>query len=301
MRLTSRIPNGWAALLAAAGVLFAGLGVASAMRDEEGRASAGLTAEQPDRMVVSTQWLAANLHDPDVAVIATGDRDQFDRGHIPDASFVEHMDTLGPDHRLLEPARLAEVLARKGAGDDRRIVLYGDHAMSTGWLYMAFASLGHADNVSVLSGNIEAWREEGRTMSTAAVSPRPGRLTVKPAPDVIVTAPWVRDRLENPAVKIIDARTDREWNQGRLPGATLVLWQDLFEDLNTLRFKPRGEIRALLAGAGVKPDQQVVTYCAIGMRASLMYFAARYAGYDGRVYVGSWEDWSRQPGYPIVR
>ncbi|MGE5837626.1 MAG: rhodanese-like domain-containing protein [Acidobacteriota bacterium] len=53
--------------------------------------------------------------------------------------------------------------------------------------------------------------------------------------------------------------------------------------------------------AGVKPGDQVVTYCAVGMRASLMYFAARYAGVPARVYVGSLEDWPRQPGYPVVR
>lgn len=258
-------------------------------------------AAQPDQMVVSTHWLAANLRDPSVVVIATGDRDDFDRGHIPGATFIEHMETVGGDHRLLPTTELADALARKGAADDRRIVLYGDHAMSTGWLYMAFASIGHADHVSMLGGNIEAWRQEGRPLSTEPASVKPGRLTVKPAPNVIVTAPWVRDRLEQPKVKIIDARTQREWDSGRLPSATLVLWQDLFEDLKTLRFKSRAEIRALLAKAGVGADQQVVTYCAIGMRASLMYFAARYAGYDGRVYVGSWDDWRRQPGYPIVR
>ena len=40
---------------------------------------------------------------------------------------------------------------------------------------------------------------------------------------------------------------------------------------------------------------------AIGMRASLMYCAARYAGVPARVNVGSFEDWQRQPGYPVVK
>jgi len=37
------------------------------------------------------------------------------------------------------------------------------------------------------------------------------------------------------------------------------------------------------------------------MRASLMYFAARHAGAPARVYVGSFEDWQRQAGFPIAR
>jgi thiosulfate/3-mercaptopyruvate sulfurtransferase len=97
-------------------------------------------------------------------------------------------------------------------------------------------------------------------------------------------------------------RSKREWDDGRLPGASLVLWQDLFVSADTRRFKSPDEIRALFARAGVKKGDQVVTYCAVGMRASLMYFAAtRLAGLPGRVYVGSMEDWQKQSGYPIVK
>jgi len=85
-----------------------------------------------------------------------------------------------------------------------------------------------------------------------------------------------------------------------LPGATLVLWQDLFADQRTLKFKPLDEIRALFARAGVAKNQQVVTYCAVGMRASLMYFAARAAGVPARVYVGSYQDWRHDSSNPIV-
>ena len=49
------------------------------------------------------------------------------------------------------------------------------------------------------------------------------------------------------------------------------------------------------------PNQSVVTYCAVGMRASLMYWAAKAAGLNARVYVGSWQDWQRESGNPIVK
>jgi thiosulfate/3-mercaptopyruvate sulfurtransferase len=153
----------------------------------------------------------------------------------------------------------------------------------------------------MLDGNIDGWRAGGHPISTAVPAPATGRVTPKPAPGVVVQAPWVRSHLEDQSVKIIDARTQKEWTAGRLPNATLVLWQDLFADLKHLRFKTRDEIRALFKNAGVTDKQQVVTYCAIGMRASLMYFAAKHAGLPARVYVGSWDDWQRQNGYPVVR
>src|SRR5207244_2695059 len=148
---------------------------------------------------------------------------------------------------------------------------------------------------------IKLWQDEKRPTSSAAPSAAAAMVTVKPAPDVIVDAPWVRTRLESSSTKVLDVRTMQEWNGGHLPGATLIPWQDLYADRQTLTFKSPTEIRALLAAAGVGPNQECVTYCAVGMRASLMYWAARSVGIPARVYVGSWQDWQRDSTNPIVR
>jgi thiosulfate/3-mercaptopyruvate sulfurtransferase len=251
--------------------------------------------------MVSTAWLQAHLTDPQVRVVFTGDRGVYDRAHIPGARFIDHMDTVGADHRLLPLAELARALARAGAADGMHVVLYGDSPMATGWMYMTLAAIGHEGNVSMLDGGINLWRSEGRAVSTEVPAPGAGTLTVQPAPDVIVDASYVRERLQSPAVKVLDVRTTQEWNAGHLPGATLILWQDLFADQRTLKFKSLEEIRALLTRAGVAPNQSLVTYCAVGLRASLMYWAARAAGVPARVYVGSYSDWQRDSGNPIVR
>jgi thiosulfate/3-mercaptopyruvate sulfurtransferase len=153
----------------------------------------------------------------------------------------------------------------------------------------------------MLDGSVELWRSENRPVSTTRPAAAAGQLTVRPAPDVAVDAAWVRSQLESPSIRLLDVRTTNEWNGGHLPGATLVLWQDLFADQRSLKFKSQDELRALFEKAGVAPGQQVVTYCAVGMRASLMYWAALRSGLQARVYVGSWEDWSHDPKNPIVR
>ena len=73
-----------------------------------------VTAVEP---TVSTAWLQAHLTDPQVRVICTGTRDDYDRAHIPGARFVDHMDTVGGDHRLLPPDAIAKALAKAGAAD----------------------------------------------------------------------------------------------------------------------------------------------------------------------------------------
>jgi thiosulfate/3-mercaptopyruvate sulfurtransferase len=259
--------------------------------------------------MVSTAWLQSHLTDPQVRVVFTGDRSVYDRGHIPGARFIDHMDTLGMqtgggsmEHHMLPLPELARILATKaGAADGTHVVLYGDRPMETGWIYMALAAVGHQSQVSMLDGGINLWRAEDRPVSTDVPPPGSGTLTVQPAPDVVVDAAYVRERLQSPDVKVLDVRTTQEWNSGHLPNATLVLWQDLYADQRTLKFKSIEEIRALLTKAGVAPNQSVVTYCAVGMRASLMYWAARAAGINARVYVGSWQDWRRDSGNPIVK
>ena len=251
--------------------------------------------------IVSTDWLQAHLNDTQVRIICTGDRKEYDRAHVPGARFIEHMDTVGADHRLHTPETLARTLGRAGAADNTHIVLYGDSPMTTGWVYMTLAAIGHGADVSMLDGNIKRWQAEKRPTTTDPPPAASGTLTVKPAPDVIVDAAWVRSRLESRSIRLLDVRTTGEWANGHLPGATLILWQDLFADGQMLKFKSRDEIQALLARAGVGTGQEAVTYCAVGMRASLMYWAAQSVGIPARVYVGSWQDWRRDSTNPIAR
>jgi thiosulfate/3-mercaptopyruvate sulfurtransferase len=111
----------------------------------------------------------------------------------------------------------------------------------------------------------------------------------------------VRARLQSPTTKILDVRTQNEWDHGHIPNATLILWQDLFADVKMQKFKSPEEIRALLATAGVGGTTEIVTYCAVGMRASLMGWAARAVGVPARIYIGSWQDWSSDSANPVVK
>ena len=173
--------------------------------------------------------------------------------------------------------------------------------MATAWVSMALVSIGHGDEVSWLDGGMKVWETEKRAVSTSSPAAGSGPLTARARPDSLVDSSWVRGHLESPTTKLLDVRTDQEWRGGHLPNATLILWQDLFQSVDTQKFKSPDEIRGLLARAGVQPNQEVVTYCAVGMRASLMYWAARTADIPARVYVGSWQDWQRDSANPIVK
>jgi len=259
------------------------------------------TAADP---IVSAAWLQSHLTDPAVRVIYIGDSDSYNRAHIPGARLLDHMETvhMGADgHRLASNDVLIRALSTAGVADGVRVVLYGDSPMATGWVNTAIASIGHGDDVSWLDGGIAQWQAEKRPVETTKPPAANGPLTAHPGPDLIVDAAYVRSHLDSPTTKILDVRSQQEWDNGHLPNATLILWQDLFTNPKTQTFKSRDDIRALLARAGVAPNQEVVTYCAVGMRASLMAWAAKAAGVPARVYLGSWQDWSGHSENPIVK
>jgi len=253
--------------------------------------------------IVSAEWLQAHLSDPQVRVVYVGDPGEYQKGHIPGARAIDHMETVqmtGSAHRLAPPEVLIRAFMKAGVADGTHVVLYGDSPMATGWINSALAAIGH-DQVSWLDGGLALWTAAKRPLETNTPAPGSGPLTARPAPELFVDAAWLRSRLESPGLKILDVRTEQEWNSGHLPNATLVRWQDLFTDVKTQKFKSADEIKALLTKAGVKAGQDVVTYCAIGMRASLMGWAARSVGIPARIYLGSWQDWSSNPSNPIIK
>jgi len=253
--------------------------------------------------IVSMEWLQAHLNDPAVVVIdASGSAESFARGHIPRATGVlDHMATLRDGHRAADPASLVRVLAAAGARDDAHIVLYGDDGMSVGWMYGLFATLGHADHVSILDGNLAAWRAANHPVATGPAAPAAGKLSPRtPSAPVTVDGAWVLQHLKDPKIRLADVRSDDEWNKGMIPGAVKVQWRDFYSNEAQGRLKTPAELRKVFERAGVT-DQTVVPYCAVGMRASLAYFAARAAGLPVLLYQGSMSDWEGRPGAPIKR
>ena len=87
--------------------------------------------------------------------------------------------------------------------------------------------------------------------------------------------------------------------EGHDSGAVKIRWEEFYANEGQGRLKTPAELRKVFERAGVA-DQTVVTYCAVGMRASLAYFAARAAGLPVLLYQGSMNDWESRPGAPIV-
>ena len=90
---------------------------------------------------------------------------------------------------------------------------------------------------------------------------------------------------------------------GRIPGAKHLFYMDLFE--TDKRFKPAEELASLVGARGATPGNDIIAYCRMSHRATVIYFVlTQLLGYEPervRVYDGSWTEWGNLVGVPVER
>jgi thiosulfate/3-mercaptopyruvate sulfurtransferase len=248
------------------------------------------TTETEAPLLVSTAWLADHLQDPTIVVLQTS-QGEAGREQIPGARIVPHnaLMTMSTHHDLAGVPELVAALEQAGVSNTSHVVMYGE-PLSAGWLFFALDYLGHR-RMSMLDGGLEKWRTEGRAVRAVGPPPPRARFDARLRPAVKASAEVVQGRAAN-AVTLLDARSKREYDAGHIPGAQLLTWQNVYADAKLQVFKSPAEVAALFAAAGAPAGKAAITYCQIGLRSSLLYFAARYAGLTASNYVGSWSEWS---------
>jgi len=267
-------------------------------------------------MIVSTDWLATHLNDEGLVLLQVGDKKEYDAAHIPGAQYIQTSDISTPRGQglILELPPVDQLKAtfeKFGVTDKSRIIVYfgKDWVTPTSRVYFTLDYLGLGDRTSILDGGMPAWIAEKRPVTAEMKQPKAGSFTPHPNAKLVVDTAWVKANLSKPGVAILDARDAKFYTgqaaggdppkNGHIPSAKSIPFATLVEDSN--RFKSPEALRALFNTAGVKPKDTVATYCHIGQQASLLYFVAKYLGYDAHLYDGSFDDWSKRADLPVEK
>jgi len=283
----------------------------------------------PDGAVVSTEWLAAHLHSPELRVLDVRGkvlppgnsprylpkRADYDAAHVPGAVFVDWTrDIVDVDDpvpaQIAKPDAFASRMGELGVGDGASVVAYDDydHAFA-GRLAWALRYYGH-DAVRVLDGGWSRWIAEGRPVSSDVSRPVAAHFTSRTREALRRTADQVERALEDPEVLLIDARPAEQYagavtaaaRSGHIPGARNVPYSRLV-DASTGRFLPASELSRAFAEAGVdvqRLPREVVVYCNGGVTCTVPLHALRLLGRDDVAVVdGSWNEWGNDPRRPI--
>jgi thiosulfate/3-mercaptopyruvate sulfurtransferase len=220
-------------------------------------------------------------------------------GHLPGAINVPAYKIFAADGTLHAPEALAEFFGTAGLSDEATPILYDSpEAQNAAMLAWALEYLGRTD-VSIMESFYEQWKASGLEVRYRPVQLASRRLSIRLNPTIRMTAAEVS---ASAGVKFVDFRSREEFSgerviaedrPGHIPGALNVVWRELGNPPATI-LKSRPELEQLFAHAGVASGDQLVAYCRSGPRAALGYLALREAGYDVRLFDGSWAQYQKQ-------
>jgi thiosulfate/3-mercaptopyruvate sulfurtransferase len=274
--------------------------------------------------LVTTGWLAGHLHDPDLRVVdvrwyldpSRRGRDAWAGGHIPGAVFLDVDEDLSAPgggrgrpagrHPWPSPEQVARVMGAAGIGAGTRVVAYDDQAGATAArLWYVLRAHGH-DDVAVLDGGLARWLAEGRPLETEVLAPAPAVFVPRPRPG------WVATKAEMvarpPGTLVLDARAGERYRgetepvdprAGHIPGARSAPFAGNLTGDPAPVFRSPEELRARYAGLGAEGAEPIV-YCGSGVTACHDLLALHLAGLRGRLYAGSWSEWSADPSLPAA-
>jgi thiosulfate/3-mercaptopyruvate sulfurtransferase len=256
--------------------------------------------------LVDAVWVQEHVGEPGLVLGDCRGPNAHQRGHLPGSIPL----VLGAPPPLADPETLQEFavevqrrLGRHGVDGSERLVLY-DRGDCVGAAASAQAAqlAGHPQ-VAVLAGGIAAWPGE---IETGAVELQKTKTSLEPRLEAVPTWQELRDRLDDPALTILDVRTPEEYEgragspcdprQAHIPGARLLEHERLY-DVPGQPAAPE-HVRELV---GLPERAEIVAYCHSGSRSALAALALRAAGYDARNYPGSWHEWSRHAELPAER
>ncbi|MDF0599356.1 3-mercaptopyruvate sulfurtransferase [Psychromarinibacter sp. C21-152] len=272
-----------------------------------------MAADDP-KTLVSTDWLAAHLTDPDLRIfdaswylpdMGRDGKAEYARAHIPGARYfdIDEISDQRSDlpHMAPPTEKFIARMRAMGVGDGHQVVVYDGAGMfSAARVWWLFRLMGKTV-IAVLDGGFPKWQAEGRPVEDMPPAMRDRHITVAFQNHLVRDVTQVAAASKLKDHEILDARGPARFRgeapepreglrAGHIPGSKNVHYATLLNDDGTM--KAPDALRAVFEAAGVDLSKPVISTCGSGVTAAIIDLALERIGHDRHsVYDGSWSEW----------
>ena len=243
-----------------------------------------LAAQGIQGHLVSVDWLEQNLKSADVLILDASPAQMYAAQHIPGAVNVDAFTYGGLEVSVPEMQRR---LQSWGVSAGKKIVIYdrGDPMFATRLFYDLYYHGVPAKDLFILDGGFSKWQEFGRPVSKEPTpAPQKGSFQITQINEAVrARLPEFLNASGDQQGSALVEALDANWHFGELqffdraghvPNGIMLPSADFYNPDKT--FKSADEIRKMLNYLGVKPEQQIYTYCGGGVAASVPFFALKF-------------------------
>ena len=263
---------------------------------------------------INAKWLKENLNNDKLVIVdcrfSLMDKDygkkSYEKCHIKGAVRVDIETELsapvtkhGGRHPLPDINELKCTFEKIGISNDSIVIAYDDGDLAgCSRLWWILKYLGH-DKVYVLNGGINIFKEIGGDVTSEENVSTKGNFKVNLNEDMRVDMEYVRQRINNENVALVDCREYKRYigefepvdkKAGHIPNALNYFWMDILN---------KNEERLTIKSEEVLKDyfkelnnyDEVIIYCGSGITASPVSLALNEIKIPHKFYTGSFSDW----------